>query len=61
VILLGLWLIVVYIVVFGSLHGLSFVFGTNGETYKWTKGYTGSTFAAMGVGVPIWYLSAPLY
>jgi MFS family permease len=61
VILLGAWLIIVYIVVFGFLQGFSYIFGADGGTYKWDKGLTGSAFGALSIGVLIWFCFAPLY
>ncbi|KHJ32287.1 putative mfs dha1 multidrug resistance protein [Erysiphe necator] len=48
VILLGLWLIVVYIVVFGFVSGMNVLFG---KTYSFSQGLVGTSFAAIAVGV----------
>jgi MFS transporter, DHA1 family, multidrug resistance protein len=58
IILLGVWLVLVYIIVYGFVQSFSFVFGL---TYGWNKGLVGSAFAAICVGVFIWYASAPFY
>lgn len=58
VILLGIWLVLVYIIVYGFVQSFSFVFG---KTYGWNKGQVGSAFGAICAGVFIWYASAPLY
>lgn len=56
--LLGFWLILVYIVVYGFLQGMSFIFG---DTYDFSKGLVGTCFAAILTGVSIWTLSVPVY
>lgn len=48
VILLGIWLVAVYIVVFGFLSGMNVLFG---KTYMFSRGYIGTSFAAIAVGV----------
>lgn len=58
VILLGIWLVLVYIIVYGFLQSFAFIFG---DTYGWHKGLIGSAFSAICIGVLIWYCSAPVY
>jgi hypothetical protein len=58
VILLGAWLVLVYIIVYGFVQSFSFVFG---QTYDWNKGKTNTAFTSICAGVFIWYASAPIY
>lgn len=58
VILLGVWLVLVYIIVYGFLQSFAFIFG---DTYGWHKGLVGTAFSAICVGVIVWYCSAPVY
>ena len=48
VILLGLWLTIVYIVVFGFLQGFTFLFQ---DTHDFDQGLVGTSFAAIAVGI----------
>ncbi|POS87784.1 hypothetical protein EPUL_001691, partial [Erysiphe pulchra] len=48
VILLGIWLVAVYIVVFGFLSGMNVLFG---KTYRFSRGFIGTSFSAIAVGV----------
>lgn len=45
--LLGFWLVIEYIVVFGFLQGFSFIFG---DTYGFERGFVGTSFAAIALG-----------
>lgn len=56
--LLGFWLVLVYIVVYGFLQGYSFIFG---DTYGFERGLIGTSFAAIVAGVSIWTCSVPVY
>lgn len=56
--LLGLWLILVYIAVYGFLQGMSFIFT---DTYGFSKGITGTCFASIAVGSTLWVALSPLY
>lgn len=48
VILLGCWITLLYICIYGFLEGLGFIFG---GTYGFKTGLTGTSFAALAVGV----------
>ncbi|SZE99620.1 unnamed protein product [Blumeria hordei] len=50
VIFLGLWLVVVYIVVFGFLSGMDFLFA---KTHAFSSGMVGTSFVAIAFGVII--------
>lgn len=47
VILLGCWITLLYICIYGFLEGLGFIF----DAYEFGTGLKGTTFAALGVGV----------
>ncbi|TQS35367.1 hypothetical protein Golomagni_04212 [Golovinomyces magnicellulatus] len=48
VILLGLWLVLVYIIVFGFLSGMEHIFA---RTYNFSLGLVGTSFSAIAVGI----------
>ncbi|KAI0999736.1 putative efflux pump [Podosphaera aphanis] len=50
VIFLGLWLVIVYVVVFGLLAGMHFLFA---ETYGFSLGQVGTVFTAIAVGIAL--------
>ena len=50
VMLLGLWLVIVYIVVFGFLQGFEFIFK---DTYGFSRGLVGTSFLAIGLGIAL--------
>lgn len=57
--LLGLWLILVYLVVYGFLQGLSFIFG---DTYGFSRGLIGTSFASILLGTNLWtFCTVPIY
>lgn len=56
--LLGFWLVLVYITVYGFLQGFTYIFG---DTYGFEKGLIGTCFAAIITGVSLWWLSVPIY
>ena len=56
--LLGAWLVVEYIVVFGFLQGFKYIFR---ETYDFSKGLAGTCFAALALGVALWTATIPIY
>ncbi|GAB7355542.1 hypothetical protein MBLNU459_g6020t1 [Dothideomycetes sp. NU459] len=56
--LLGLWLVLVYVVVYSFLQGLSFVFG---DTYEFSRGLVGTSFAAILLGTNLWVCTVPVY
>lgn len=58
VVLMGLWLIAVYIVVYGFLQGFSFIFG---DTYDLATGLKGTCFLAIVVGFVLWLCLVPIY
>jgi hypothetical protein len=58
VILLGLWLVIIYIVIFGFLQGFSFLFE---DTYDFSTGLVGTSFAAIAVGLTLNTCLAPIY
>ncbi|KAK4541988.1 hypothetical protein LTR36_007188 [Oleoguttula mirabilis] len=58
VVLLGSWLIVEYIVVYGLLQGFSYIFG---DTYGFSRGLIGTSFIAIAIGCALWTASIPLY
>lgn len=58
VVLLGTWLVLEYIVVFGLLQGMTYIFG---DTYGFTRGLIGTCFVAIGVGCALWTCSVPGY
>lgn len=58
VLLLGSWLVVEYIVVFGFLQGFSFVFG---DTYGFERGLIGTSFVTIAIGCGLWTCSVPFY
>lgn len=58
VVLLGSWLVVEYIVVFGFLQGFNYVFG---GTYGFERGLVGTSFLAIALGCFLWTLTIPLY
>ncbi|CAK3847358.1 efflux pump kojT [Lecanosticta acicola] len=58
VLLLGGWLVLEYIVVFGLLQGMSYIFG---DTYGFDRGLIGTCFVAIGIGAAIWTSMVPFY
>lgn len=58
VLLLGGWLVIEYIVVFGFLQGFNTIFG---DTYNFSRGLIGTSFVAIGVGTILWTLGIPFY
>lgn len=58
VMLLGLWLVIVYVVVFGFLQGFGFLFG---RTYGFSTGLVGTCFAAIGTGAFLYTVMAVQY
>lgn len=56
--LLGLWLVLIYIVVYGFLQGMTYIFG---DTYGFSKGLVGTCFVTIIIGVSLWSLSVPVY
>ncbi|KAL1301898.1 hypothetical protein AAFC00_006077 [Neodothiora populina] len=56
--LLGFWLVLVYVVVYGFLQGYSFIFG---DTYGFKRGLIGTSYAAILTGVTLWTCSVPVY
>jgi len=58
VVLLGIWLIVVYIVIYGFLQGFSFVFG---DTYGFQRGLIGTCFLAIVAGFMLFVCLIPIY
>jgi len=58
VVLLGTWLVVEYLVVFGLLHGLSYAFG---DTYGFDTIMTELPFLAIGAGATVWSCTVPIY
>ncbi|EME39391.1 hypothetical protein DOTSEDRAFT_91758 [Dothistroma septosporum NZE10] len=58
VVLLGAWLVLEYIVVFGLLQGMSYILG---DTYGFSRGLIGTSFAAIGVGCALWSAFVPWY
>ncbi|KAI9825539.1 MAG: hypothetical protein M1819_000531 [Sarea resinae] len=58
VVLLGGWLVVEYIVVFGFLQGFTFIFG---DTYGFKRGLIGTSFCAIAIGCALWTSSIPFY
>lgn len=57
--LLGLWLLLVYVVVYGFLQGLSFIFG---DTYEFSRGLVGTSFASILLGTNLWvFCTVPFY
>lgn len=50
VIFLGLWLVVVYVIVFGFLAGIHFLFS---DTYNFSLGLTGTVFCAIAAGIAL--------
>lgn len=58
VVLLGSWLVLEYIVIFGLLQGMTYVFG---HTYNFDRGLIGTCFIAIIVGVALWTSMVPIY
>lgn len=59
VLLLGGWLVLEYIVVFGLLEGMSYIFG---DTYGFNQGLVGTSFVAIGIGAALWIVPCvPVY
>lgn len=58
VLLLGSWLVLEYLVVFGFLQGFSFIFG---DTYGLDRGLIGTCFVAIGIGCALWSAGVPIY
>lgn len=58
VVLLGGWLVLEYIIVFGFLQGFKYIFT---QTYGISKGLTGTIFVAIGTGTTLWTLAIPYY
>ncbi|KAK5126147.1 hypothetical protein LTR85_011503 [Meristemomyces frigidus] len=58
VVLLGSWIVVEYIVVYGLLQGFSYIFG---DTYGFSRGLIGTCFAAIAVGCALWTAAIPIY
>lgn len=58
VMLLGGWLVVEYLVVFGFLQGFNYVFG---QTYDFSRGFVGTSFAALALGCTLWTCGIPVY
>lgn len=58
VILLGLWLVVVYVIIFGFLQGIEFLFG---GTYGFDDGLVGICFCAIAVGLTLSVGISPFY
>nr|POE46902.1 putative efflux pump kojt [Quercus suber] len=58
VMLLGGWLVGEYLVVFGFLQGFTYIFG---DTYNFSRGYIGTSFAALGLGCTLWTCGIPVY
>lgn len=58
VVLLGSWLVVVYIVIFGFLQGFTSIFG---DTYNFSTGLVGTSFVAIGAGAALWTALIPFY
>lgn len=58
VVFLGAWIVLEYIVVFGLLQGMTFIFG---DTYGFDRGLIGTCFVAIGVGCLVWSTTVPYY
>nr|POE51984.1 putative efflux pump kojt [Quercus suber] len=58
VMLLGGWLVGEYLVVFGFLQGFNYIFG---ETYDFSRGFIGTSFASLGLGCTLWTCGIPIY
>lgn len=58
VVLMGSWLVLVYITIFCFLQGFSYIFG---DTYGFSRGLIGTSFLAIFIGALLWTSSAPLY
>ena len=57
--LLGGWLVIEYLVVFGFLHGFKYIFE---KTYGFSTGIAGTAgYVALAVGVTLWTCLVPLY
>lgn len=56
--LLGGWLVLEYIVVFGLLQGMTYIFG---DTYGFERGFIGTCFCALALGVTLWSVMVPYY
>ncbi|KAF2168806.1 hypothetical protein M409DRAFT_20823 [Zasmidium cellare ATCC 36951] len=58
VVLLGGWIVLEYIVVFGLLQGFTYIFG---DTYNFERGLIGTVFVAIGIGCTLWTCFMPYY
>lgn len=58
VVLLGGWIVLEYIVVFGLLQGFTYIFG---DTYNFERGLIGTVFVAIGIGCTLWTCFVPWY
>lgn len=58
VVLLGGWLVLEYVVVFGFLHGFKYIFQ---DTYNFSSGLSYTVFVALGTGCTLWTCLVPYY
>ena len=58
VVLMGSWIVLEYLVVFGFLQGFTNIFG---DTFNFSRGQAGSCFGAIAVGCALWTCAVPIY
>ena len=58
VVLLGAWIVIEYVVVYGFLQGFNYIFG---DTHDFKRGLVGSSFVAIAIGCGLWTLGIPVY